>query len=158
MNFSQIIDLFEKDETCCAAVAVAVGAFLLGVIVTALCSALVCKSRCKCGAKKRAKSRGASAADSVFENRHPVLADGSVEIYVGNLSYDLKDDQLLKEFEAFGKVTSARVITDRRSNRSKGYGFIIMPNRAEAEAAIAALNDKEILGRKLKCNEAKNQR
>ncbi len=158
MNFNQIIDLFEKDETCCAALAVTVGAFLLGVIVTALSSAIICKCRCKCGSKKRTKSHGVTAVDSVFESRRPTLADGAVEIYVGNLSYDLKDEQLLKEFEAFGQVTSARVITDRRSNRSKGYGFVIMPNRTEAEAAIAALNDKEILGRNLKCNEAKNQR
>ncbi|MBQ4385840.1 MAG: RNA-binding protein [Kiritimatiellae bacterium] len=79
-----------------------------------------------------------------------------MEIYVGNLSYDLTDDQLRKEFEAYGKVNSARVITNRYNNRSKGFGFVHMPNREEADAAVAALNDKEILGRKIKCNEARN--
>ncbi|MBQ1568753.1 MAG: RNA-binding protein [Kiritimatiellae bacterium] len=79
-----------------------------------------------------------------------------MEIYVGNLSYDLTEDQLRAEFEKFGKVNSARIITDKFRNRSKGFGFIHMPNRAEADAACAALNDREILGRKIKCNEAKN--
>ena len=49
-----------------------------------------------------------------------------------------------------------RIVTNRYNNRSKGFGFVQMPNRAEAEAAIAALNEKEILGRCMKCNEAKN--
>ena len=86
----------------------------------------------------------------------PAPADGSVEIYVGNLSYELTDDQLRKEFEKFGRVNAVRIVTNRYNNRSKGFGFVQMPNRAEAEAAIAALNEKEILGRCMKCNEAKN--
>ena len=72
------------------------------------------------------------------------------------MSYDLTDDQLRKEFEAYGTVNSARVITNRYNNKSKGFGFVHMPNRDEADAAVAALNDKEILGRKMKCNEARN--
>ena len=91
-----------------------------------------------------------------FEKRHPAPADGSIEIYVGNLSYDLTEDQLRKEFEAYGKVNSARIITNRYNGKSKGFGFVHMPNRAEVDAALKALSDKEILGRKLKCNEAKN--
>ncbi|MBO7236937.1 MAG: RNA-binding protein [Kiritimatiellae bacterium] len=79
-----------------------------------------------------------------------------MEIYVGNLSYDLTEDVLRKEFEAYGKVNSARIITNRFNNRSKGFVFVHMPNKAEADAAVKALSDKEILGRKLKCNEAKN--
>ncbi|MBQ6137482.1 MAG: RNA-binding protein [Kiritimatiellae bacterium] len=79
-----------------------------------------------------------------------------MEIYVGNLSYDLTEDQLRKEFEVYGTVNSARIITNRATGRSKGFGFVHMPNRAEVDAAVAALSDKEILGRKLKCNEAKN--
>ncbi len=89
------------------------------------------------------------------ETRVPIPA-GSVEIYVGNLSYDLTEEQLRKEFEAFGKVDTARVVTNRYNERSKGFGFVVMPNRSEAEAAIAALNDKDILGRKMRVNEAKN--
>ena len=93
-----------------------------------------------------------------FEKRkpHPAPADGSVEIYVGNLSYDMTEDQLRKEFEAYGKVNSARLITNRFNGKSKGYGFVLMPDRGEAEKAVAALNDKDIMGRKMRCNEAKN--
>ena len=89
------------------------------------------------------------------ETRVPIPA-GSVEIYVGNLSYDLTEEQLRKEFEAFGKVDTARVVTNRFNDRSKGFGFVVMPNRPEAEAAIAAMNDKEVLGRRMRVNEATN--
>ena len=89
------------------------------------------------------------------ETRVPIPA-GSVEIYVGNLSYDLTEEQLRKEFEAFGKVDTARVVTNRFNDRSKGFGFVVMPNRPEAEAAIAAMNDKDVLGRRMRVNEAKN--
>ena len=68
----------------------------------------------------------------------------------------MTEDQLRKEFEAYGKVNSARLITNRFNGKSKGFGFVQMPDRGEAEKAIAALNDKDILGRRLKCNEAKN--
>lgn len=80
-----------------------------------------------------------------------------VEIYVGNLSYDMTEAQMRKEFEKFGEVFSARIISNRFNNKSKGFGFVEMPNRPEAEAAIKALNDKEIQGRKLRVNEAKNK-
>ena len=83
--------------------------------------------------------------------------DGVVEIYVGNLSYDTDEVQLRKEFEKFGKVLSARIITNHFNHKSKGFGFIEMPNRPEAEAAIKALHDAEIQGRKLRVNEAKNK-
>ncbi len=89
------------------------------------------------------------------EARVPIPA-GSVEIYVGNLSYDMGDDQLRKTFEAFGKVDTARVVLNRFNGKSKGFGFVVMPNRPEAEAAIAALNNKEVLGREIRVNEAKN--
>ena len=79
-----------------------------------------------------------------------------MEIYVGNLSYDMTEDQLRAEFEAFGKVNSTRLVMNRFNGKSKGFGFIQMPNRDEAERACAAINDKEIMGRRVKCNEAKN--
>lgn len=151
------IALFQGQNQC-AAITIAVAAFILGMIV--MC--LLCKICCPCGKKsgKKATCRaGASAKDEKpFEKRkpHPAPADGSVEIYVGNLSYDMTDDQLRKEFEAFGTVNSARLITNRYNGKSKGFGFVQMPNREEAEKACAALNDKEIMGRKMKCNEAKN--
>lgn len=80
-----------------------------------------------------------------------------VEIYVGNLSYDMTEAQMRKEFEKYGAVKSARIITNRFNHKSKGFGFVEMPNRPEAEAAIKALHDKDILGRKLRVNEAKNK-
>jgi len=84
--------------------------------------------------------------------------DGScVEIYVGNLSYDMTEAHMRKEFERYGIVKSARIISNRFNNKSKGYGFIEMQNRKEAEAAIKALHDKDVLGRKLRVNEAKNK-
>jgi len=80
-----------------------------------------------------------------------------VEIYVGNLSYDMTEAQMRKEFEKYGTVKSARIISNRFNHKSKGFGFVEMPNRAEAEAAIKALHDKDVLGRKLRVNEAKNK-
>jgi hypothetical protein len=80
-----------------------------------------------------------------------------IEIYVGNLSYDMTEAHMRKEFEKFGAVKSARIISNRFNHKSKGFGFVEMPNRPEAEAAIKALHDKDILGRKLRVNEAKNK-
>ncbi len=80
-----------------------------------------------------------------------------VELYVGNLSYDMTEAQMRKEFEKFGTVKSARIITHRFNHRSKGFGFIEMPIRSEAEAAIKATNGHDFLGRKLRVNEAKNK-
>jgi RNA recognition motif-containing protein len=78
-----------------------------------------------------------------------------MNIYVGNLSYKVSDDQLKEVFEAYGTVSSAKVITDRNSGRSKGFGFVEMDNKAEAEAAIEQLDGAEIDGRQVKVNEAK---
>jgi RNA recognition motif-containing protein len=80
-----------------------------------------------------------------------------VEIYVGNLSYDMTEAQMRKEFEKYGAVKSARIISNRFNHKSKGFGFVEMPNRPQAEAAIRALHDRDILGRKLRVNEAKNK-
>lgn len=79
----------------------------------------------------------------------------AVEIYVGNLSYEMSNSDLRKEFQKFGIVNSARIITQRNSRKSKGYGFVEMKHRSEAEEAIMALNNKEIKGRKIHVNEAR---
>ena len=151
-----MLELFKSGDTRCSAIAVAVAAFVLGLIV--MC--LVCKICCPCGKKsgKKADRPQKKGEEKPFEKRkpHPAPADGSVEIYVGNLSYDMTEDQLRKEFEAYGKVNSARLIMNRFNGKSKGYGFVQMPVREEAEKAVAALNDKDIMGRKMRCNEAKN--
>ena len=78
------------------------------------------------------------------------------EIYVGNLSYDLTDEELAKLFSEYGSVFSARIVMNRFNGKSKGFGFVVMPNRAEAEKAIAAYSEKEFMGRKMRVNEAKN--
>lgn len=153
-QITKLTGLFNS-EYCCWAIALIIAAFILGIIV----SCILCKITCKCkrgGGCAHKGARNPRKENVKFEKRHTPPADGSIEIYVGNLSYDMTEDLLRKEFEAFGKVNSARIITNRYTNRSKGFGFIHMPNREEAEKACAALNDKELFGRKLKCNEAKN--
>ena len=79
------------------------------------------------------------------------------KLYVGNLSYDINKSDLEQMFAAHGTVASAQVITDRETQRSKGFGFIEMGSEQEAQAAIAALNGKSIDGRALTVNEARPQ-
>lgn len=81
-----------------------------------------------------------------------------MNIYVGNLSYNATEDELRQAFENFGQVESVKIITDKYSGRSKGFGFIEMPYEDEAKAAIADQNGKEFIGRTLKVNEARPRR
>ena len=74
----------------------------------------------------------------------------SIEIYVGNLSYDMTDEQLRAAFAKYGEVRRARVIENRHTHKSKGFGFVEMCYRAQAEAAIRALHDKSVMGRRLR--------
>ena len=78
-----------------------------------------------------------------------------MRIYVGNLSFQTQSDELEQAFGAYGEVESASVITDRYSGRSRGFGFVEMPNQAEGETAVQNLNGKELEGRELKVNEAR---
>ena len=78
-----------------------------------------------------------------------------MNIYVGNLSFRATDDSLRELFAQFGEVTSAKIMMDKMSGRSKGFGFVDMPDDAAANAAIAELNDKEFMERNLKVNEAR---
>lgn len=78
-----------------------------------------------------------------------------MNIYVGNLSYSTTQDDLRQAFEAFGTVESVNIIQDRETGRSKGFGFVVMTDKAQADAAIAAMNDKDLGGRKIKVNEAR---
>ena len=78
-----------------------------------------------------------------------------MKMYTGNLSSDITEDELKKEFEAFGAVDSVALIKDKFTGTPKGFGFVEMPVQAEAQAAIAGLNDKEIKGRKIVVNEAR---
>jgi len=81
--------------------------------------------------------------------------EDEMNIYVGNLSYTVTEDELRQAFEAFGQVTSASIIKDKFSGQSKGFGFVEMPSSEEAQAAINALNGKEMKGRSLNVNEAR---
>ena len=78
-----------------------------------------------------------------------------MNIYVGNLPFEMTDEELEVAFTEFGEVSSARVIIDRFSGRSRGFGFVEMGNDTEGEAAIAAMNGKEITGRPLTVNAAR---
>ena len=78
-----------------------------------------------------------------------------MNIYVGNLSYEVTEEDLKEAFEGFGQIESVRIIKDNYSGRSKGFGFVEMSNNAEAQSAINGLNDKELKGRPLKVNTAR---
>ena len=78
-----------------------------------------------------------------------------MNIYVGNISFLLSESDLESAFAEHGAVDSARIISDRATGRSKGFGFVEMPDQAEGEKAIQALNGKELEGRELKVNEAR---
>ena len=78
-----------------------------------------------------------------------------MNIYVGNLAYSITDDDLREAFGEFGEVSRASVIMDRDTGRSKGFGFVEMPDTAQAEAAINGLNEKDLSGRPIRVNEAK---
>ena len=78
-----------------------------------------------------------------------------MNIYIGNLSFDTTQDQLRQAFEGFGEVSTANIITDKFSGESRGFGFVEMPSKDEAIAAISGLNGQELNGRTLNVNEAK---
>ena len=135
---------------------VAAGLFAAGAVAGFACAKFFG------GKKKSQPQRPQRSADSSrpkerrpSESRAPIPA-GSVEIYVGNLSYDMTEDQVRKTFEEFGKVDTVRVVSNHFTGKSKGFAFVVMPNRSEAEAAIAALDNKEVLGRPMRVNVARN--
>ena len=78
-----------------------------------------------------------------------------MDSYVGNLSYDVTDETIKQAFESFGEVTSARVIKDKYTGRSRGFGFVEMPVQSQAQTAIKSLNGKELLGKEMTVNEAR---
>ena len=78
-----------------------------------------------------------------------------MNIYVGNLAYEVTDEDLNEAFSPFGEVTSARVIRDRFTERSRGFGFVEMSNDTEAQTAIDDVNGKEIKGRAVTVNQAR---
>ncbi len=80
-----------------------------------------------------------------------------MNLYVGNLSWTMTEDDLRNLFEQYGTVTSIKIVKDRETGRSKGFGFVEMENDTEAQNALSSLYDKEILGRKIVINEAQER-
>jgi len=78
-----------------------------------------------------------------------------MNIYVGNLSFEVKEENLQAAFAAFGQVSSATIVRDKYSGQARGFGFVEMPDQNEARTAIANLNGKELLGRQMNVNEAR---
>lgn len=78
-----------------------------------------------------------------------------MNIYVGNLSYNMSESELRDAFLAYGEVSSVKILMDRETGRSRGFAFVEMPNQNEAEMAIAQLNGKDLGGRPLRINEAR---
>lgn len=78
-----------------------------------------------------------------------------MNIYVGNISFTTTEEELRQAFEAFGQVTTATILKDKLTNRSRGFGFVEMPDNTQAEAAIAGLNGKQLNGRALNISEAR---
>lgn len=100
------------------------------------------------GGKRPAAGHSVAGSDPTGEG---------IELYVGNLSYDMTDPDLEKAFQAFGKVLSARIIKNKFNDRSKGYGFVEMDSQSGADKAVKAMNAKEVMGRKLVVNEARSK-
>ena len=134
--------------------AIAGAALLVGFVLGRMSKGGKCQKR-KGGNDARRGQADRKQAVRQDSARQPIPA-GSVEIYVGNLSYDLTEDELKKLFAEYGEVSSARIVVNRFNGKSKGFGFVVMPNRAEAEKAIEAYSEKEFMGRKMRVNEAKN--
>jgi RNA recognition motif-containing protein len=78
-----------------------------------------------------------------------------MNIYVGNLSYKMTDDSLGNLFKSYGSVSESKIVMDRDTGRSKGFGFVEMPNQSEGDEAIRQLDGKEVEGRNIKVNVAK---
>jgi RNA recognition motif-containing protein len=81
----------------------------------------------------------------------------SVTLYVGNISYSMREDELKNAFGQFGEVVSAKIIMDKRTGKSKGYGFVEMGSDAAANEALNGINGKELAGRNVKVNKANSQ-
>ncbi|UCE40275.1 MAG: RNA-binding protein [Candidatus Aminicenantes bacterium] len=81
-----------------------------------------------------------------------------MNIYAGNLPWGLSEEDLREAFEAFGEVVSVKIIKDKFTGRSRGFGFVEMPNQEEGESAISALNGKDLKGREIVVNQARPRR
>lgn len=83
------------------------------------------------------------------------MANMAIKLYVGNLSYETTEDQLIETFSAYGSVTNANIVRDRDTNQPKGFGFVEMEDNSAGNTAIMSLNGTEINGRELRVSEAR---
>ena len=81
-----------------------------------------------------------------------------MKMYIGNLSYLVRENDLMELFTKYGNVESVKIITDRYSGQSRGFGFVDMPDNSEADKAIKALNGSEFQGKKIKVNQSEQKR
>jgi hypothetical protein len=107
-------------------------------------------SRASGGAKASRASGGDEDVDDAFTGE-------GIELYVGNLSYDMTEPELKKTFGAYGDVLSVRIIKNKFNDRSKGYGFVEMAVQAGADKAVKAMHGKDVMGRKMVVNEARSR-
>jgi RNA recognition motif-containing protein len=91
----------------------------------------------------------------MLEAQERTFEEVKMNMYVGNLSREVTEEDLRQAFEAFGEVTSVKIIKDKYSGQSRGFGFVEMPGKADADSAITGLKDKDLKGRKLNVNEAR---
>ena len=104
---------------------------------------------------KNLRWNGAKLLYSRSSRRNHRKGEFMMNIYVGNLSYEATDETIKQAFESFGEVTSARVIKDKYTGQSRGFGFVEMSVQSQAQTAIKSLNGKELLGKQISVNEAR---
>jgi len=109
------------------------------------------------GASSGASSGRPRAASESDDGEDGGFTGEGIELYVGNLSYDISEAELKKTFGAYGDVLSVRIIKNKFNDRSKGYGFVEMAVQAGADKAVKAMHGKDIMGRKLVVNEARSR-
>jgi RNA recognition motif-containing protein len=103
------------------------------------------------------QSSGRQRREPPQSSRQQPSSSGAVELYIGNLSYEMTEADVREMFGKFGKVVSVRMIENKFNGKSKGYGFLEMGDRPQAQAAMKAMNGKEIKGRKIVVSEAKSK-
>lgn len=81
-----------------------------------------------------------------------------MNMYIGNLNYDISEEELRKLFEEYGEVTTVKIIKDKETGRAKGFGFVEMPEKEQANRALSELNGREVLGRNIKVSLARKKR
>ena len=134
-----------------SAVPMAATACLAGLVVGLILGRMSAGIGARAPRARASRARGGDAdVDDAFTGE-------GIELYVGNLSYDMTEPELKKTFGAYGDVLSVRIIKNKFNDRSKGYGFIEMAAQAGADKAVKAMHGKDVMGRKMVVNEARSR-